>query len=93
MNKAIIREALEAYKNISIPAGWEEDAELADKALAELDVIEPKPTEIICPFCGDDDFDKVGLKLHLENYCEIYPGISLQEKQYEKNYPKEPRDE
>jgi hypothetical protein len=27
---------------------------------------------IICPFCGEDDFDLIGLKHHIENYCEIY---------------------
>ena len=26
-----------------------------------------------CPFCGEDDFDLVGLKGHLENgWCEVY---------------------
>jgi len=25
-----------------------------------------------CPFCGDDDFDKIGLKHHLNNYCTEY---------------------
>jgi len=25
-----------------------------------------------CPFCNDGDFDKIGLKYHLTNYCEEY---------------------
>ena len=27
---------------------------------------------LVCPFCNDNDFDKSGLKYHLENYCDIY---------------------
>ena len=27
---------------------------------------------ISCPFCGEDDFDLVGLKAHLERHCEVY---------------------
>jgi len=29
-------------------------------------------TNIICPFCGEEDFDLRGLKHHLENYCTVY---------------------
>lgn len=29
-------------------------------------------SDIVCPFCGETDFDLVGLKHHLENYCEGY---------------------
>ena len=25
-----------------------------------------------CPFCGEDDFDLIGLKYHLLNYCKIF---------------------
>lgn len=27
---------------------------------------------MICPFCKEDDFDAVGLKSHLINYCDIF---------------------
>jgi len=27
---------------------------------------------IECPFCGEKDFDKTGLKYHLYNYCQEY---------------------
>jgi hypothetical protein len=27
---------------------------------------------IVCPFCGDTDFDKVGLKRHLLMWCQEY---------------------
>jgi hypothetical protein len=27
---------------------------------------------ITCPFCQEDDFDEIGLKIHLECYCEKY---------------------
>ena len=33
----------------------------------------PKIETFSCPFCGDDDFDPVGLKHHLEHgHCEAY---------------------
>ena len=28
--------------------------------------------EIRCPFCGTDGFDKIGLKYHLDNYCDVF---------------------
>lgn len=28
--------------------------------------------DITCPFCGDDGYDLVGLKAHLEKNCEAY---------------------
>lgn len=27
---------------------------------------------INCPFCNEGNFDKIGLKHHLNNYCEEY---------------------
>ncbi len=32
---------------------------------------EEKPN-VSCPFCGEEDFDLIGLKYHLTNYCEVY---------------------
>ena len=29
-------------------------------------------SDITCPFCGEEGFDKPGLKFHLERYCEEY---------------------
>ena len=29
-------------------------------------------SNIICPFCGEEDFDLIGLKHHLQNHCEEY---------------------
>jgi hypothetical protein len=26
----------------------------------------------VCPFCGENDFDAIGLKIHLIRYCEEY---------------------
>lgn len=35
-----------------------------------------KSLNIKCPFCGDNDFDLIGLKLHLEKgYCEKYEEV------------------
>jgi len=31
--------------------------------------------DLICPFCGEKDFDKIGLKFHLINYCKEYDNI------------------
>lgn len=32
--------------------------------------------EIVCPFCGEKDFDLVGLKYHFERgYCDVYEEI------------------
>jgi hypothetical protein len=27
---------------------------------------------IKCPFCGEDEFDLIGLKIHLLNHCEEF---------------------
>lgn len=36
----------------------------------------PKESENInCPFCGETNFDEIGLKHHLSNYCEKYSQI------------------
>ncbi len=32
---------------------------------------------VICPFCGGTDFDLIGLKLHLNIYCDIYQKIKI----------------
>lgn len=33
--------------------------------------VEAEKCDIVCPFCGDSDFDHIGLKIHL-TYCEKY---------------------
>lgn len=30
------------------------------------------PSDLVCPFCEDKGFDKVGLKYHLRYYCEEF---------------------
>lgn len=30
---------------------------------------------ISCPFCGEDDFDLIGLKLHLLKWCETFESV------------------
>lgn len=32
---------------------------------------------IVCPFCGEEGFDKSGLKLHLIAYCEEYDNTAI----------------
>ena len=40
-----------------------------------------------CPFCGEDDFDLIGLKYHIQNYCKVYdetkrlPTLQYEEKE------------
>lgn len=36
-------------------------------------------SDVECPFCGDDGFDLIGLKIHLINYCDKYGSLSLEE--------------
>jgi hypothetical protein len=33
--------------------------------------------DVVCPFCGERDFDLIGLKIHLLNYCEKYRDTPL----------------
>jgi hypothetical protein len=34
------------------------------------------PNGIVCPFCGEDDFDQIGLRLHLFRWCEGFEAAS-----------------
>ena len=37
--------------------------------------------EMKCPFCGDDDFDDVGLKIHLIfGHCETFENLDIDER-------------
>lgn len=37
-----------------------------------------KDTLKACPFCGEDDFDLIGLKLHLLNYrCDAFRDLDV----------------
>jgi len=36
---------------------------------------------IACPFCGEDDFDKVGLKNHLLRYCGEFSDVQSVEEE------------
>ena len=40
-------------------------------------VFELKGAAVNCPFCNESDFDKIGLKYHLENYCEEYKTLKI----------------
>jgi len=41
-----------------------------------------QPVGLVCPFCRDDDFDAVGLKLHLTTYCEAYASVEVGNRVY-----------
>lgn len=48
-----------------------------DEAFRLMEKIEsllpkPNPQDVVCPFCGEDDFDLIGLKKHITCYCEKY---------------------
>ncbi len=38
----------------------------------EIEAFETENTEsdLVCPFCGQEDFDKIGLKYHLRNHAK-----------------------
>jgi hypothetical protein len=37
--------------------------------------------DIVCPFCGEGDFDTIGLKNHYERgHCDFYNGTKLPER-------------
>ena len=41
------------------------------------------PTFISCPFCGEDDFDLFGLKIHIEmGWCDVYNNLTFGGKEY-----------
>lgn len=45
---------------------------------------------ITCPFCGEEDFDLIGLKHHLQNYCEPFSEtISIAEEALQREKGKE----
>lgn len=64
-NKGVWHGAAEAYQNVITTAKRE------FKNLLQPDVI-GRSELLVCPFCNDNEFDEVGLKHHLENYCEVY---------------------
>lgn len=33
--------------------------------------------DLICPFCGECDFDKVGLKMHLMRWCSAFKNLEV----------------
>lgn len=50
----------------------------------------PKPPEMLaCPFCGEGDFDTVGLKNHFTaGYCDAYeavPSVAAELARYARN--------
>lgn len=33
--------------------------------------------DLRCPFCGEDDMDAIGLKLHLMKWCEEFDKVDV----------------
>ena len=44
-----------------------EDYNKLEKKIEKL-----KSEDVACPFCGEDDFDLIGLKYHIENHCNTF---------------------
>lgn len=43
-------------------------------------------SDLICPFCGEQGFDLIGLKAHLLRWCETFDAtISPEEEQRARN--------
>ena len=69
-------------RNINIAIGMIEDTRttatahavgLLNGVLEDLNNNE----ELTCPFCGDVNFDSIGLKLHLQNeYCDAFNNVN-----------------
>jgi len=45
--------------------------------MRDEDIIE---NDVICPFCWEGEFDLIGLKIHLLNYCESFAETPLSDK-------------
>jgi len=52
--------------------------DIVAQVIQEEEVKENSDGDIICPFCEDTGFDKVGLKYHLAYYCEVYNQIEFE---------------
>lgn len=37
-------------------------------------------TMYCCPFCGEDDFDLIGLKLHLLRWCKKFDDLQTEQR-------------
>ena len=42
------------------------------KEIADLE-----PEDLRCPFCDESEFDKYGLKLHLQLWCDEYKNLTI----------------
>jgi hypothetical protein len=55
-------------------------AALAQQAAPDLRALDPITAPLVnlhCPFCWEDDFDDVGLKVHLSaGHCEAYNNVA-----------------
>ena len=48
--------------------------------LVQIKIIKNGGSNITCPFCLEDNFDEVGLKVHLEHFCNQYDNISIKDR-------------
>ena len=48
-------------------------------------------SDYVCPFCGERDFDAIGLKIHLIRYwCDVYNALPTQHPILEKESHDDP---
>ena len=43
---------------------------------------------VACPFCGEDDFDLIGLKMHLmSGWCEVFDKLQISQRDSKTSRP------
>ena len=46
---------------------------------------ERDPLNLICPFCLEEDFDRIGLALHLRGWCDKFPNTEEIQEEFNRN--------
>lgn len=65
-------QALNANKETPTDIPYDFARLIQDEVCQLFEKDKPKLDCIVCPFCGENGFDKMGLKYHLRNYCKEY---------------------
>lgn len=87
-----VRTALISSLNMDITNERKEIADLREQLGEQQSEIEmlkheneqlhKKKNGIVCPFCNEDNFDELGLKIHLFEYCDKYKSITAPSEEY-----------
>lgn len=49
------------------------------------DFVPYKHEDMICPFCLEEDFDRIGLALHLRGWCDKFPSTEEIQEEFNRN--------